>query len=65
MTLSIKKKINSVTSPFRAFYATLGIVLWEILSLGMLPNPTAMWKYAYDYLKISEDDCDEVLAFGD
>lgn len=49
------KRINLVTTPFRAIYATVISSILEVLSLGSVsPFIKLIWLYIYELLKIKE-----------
>lgn len=58
MSISTKRRINIFTAPLRALYASVAIVWWEILTLGVLPNVRLCWRYLYDIFQLNTEEED-------
>ena len=58
MSIAMKKRINFLTAPLRALYASVAVVWWEILTLGVLPNVRLCWRYLYDLFQLDVEDED-------
>ena len=56
MEIGTKKKINIITCPVRALYATLVLCWVELLTLGSLPWVKKFWLYFYQLWEFNEEE---------